>query len=169
MSELETNAGGPTVTLTYTQFAGTGCSGSILAGPTTATISPTSGGTILFGQSTGSFRFAVPSSAGTQTFSQWTSQSNFSSSDNPLCFDAINGNRTFTANYVAAPTFNVTFDRSGIGSDTGSNVVLTVGSTTYTAVAAAGYVELRERDERHLRVLESRESRPLASATRFPA
>ena len=130
---VETNAGGPTVTLTYTQFAGTGCSGSILAGPTTATISPTSADTILFGQSTGSFRLAVPSSAGTQTFSQWTSQSNFSSSDNPLCFDAISGNRTFTANYVASPTFNVTFDKTGIGGDTGSNVVLTVGSNTYTA------------------------------------
>ena len=147
----------PTVTLTYTQFAGTGCSGSILAGPTTATISPTSADTILFGQSTGSFRLAVPSSAGTQSFSQWTSQSNFSSSDNPLCFDAISGNRTFTANYVASPTFNVTFDQTGIGGDTGSQPRPHGWAQHLHGRTAAGDLQLCERDVRLLRVFVARQ------------
>ncbi|MDP9459408.1 MAG: hypothetical protein M3Q22_03870, partial [Actinomycetota bacterium] len=101
---------GPRVSLRYRQFSGTGCapnSGS----DGSAVVGATSGSTPLFGRSTGSFRLDVPATADDKVFTHWTSQAGFASVANPLCFDAINGNRLFTAHYatpaIAATTLAV--------------------------------------------------------------
>ena len=129
--QVQTNSGGPTVTLTYTRFDGLGCSGTVTAGPTSVTISPTSGSTNQFSQNTGSFRLAVPGSPGGFSFVDWTAQGNFSSADNPLCFDAINGNRTFTANYIAvvanvAPT---AANKTATTTEDGGAITITLTAT----------------------------------------
>jgi hypothetical protein len=99
---VQAQTNGPTVTLQFREFTSNNCSTGGQT-PGQATISPSTGSTILFGRSSGSFSLSVPAITGAQEFSQWTSQAGFSSQNNPLCFTAISGNRTFTANYAASP------------------------------------------------------------------
>ena len=129
--QVQTNSGGPTVTLTYSRFSASGCTGTE-TGPSMVTISPTSGSTILFAQDNGSFQLSVPGTSGTQTFDKWTAQANFESTNNPLCFNAINGNRTFSANYIAStdttPPTVTSINRSG------TSPTNTTGNVTWTVV-----------------------------------
>ena len=129
--QVTTNAGGPAVTVSYARYTAANCSGAPFA-TGTATASPTSGVVNVFAQNTGSFKLEVPASSGGQDFDEWTAQANFSSTSNPLCFNAISGNRTFTANYAAAPARETS---TALASS--SNPSTYGGSVTFTATLTA--------------------------------
>jgi Divergent InlB B-repeat domain len=128
---------GPTVAFSWKKYnTNTTCSGT--PDSTGSTTTGTSSVNILGsgGVDVGmSLEITAPGTASGQDFDEWTSQgttAGFPKSDNPLCWVGISGNRTLTANYVTPQSFNVTFAQAGIGTDTGTNTVLTVGATVYS-------------------------------------
>jgi hypothetical protein len=130
--QVQTSAGGPTVTLQYRQFTSTSCVGSPYD-QGSVTISPTSGGTNVFPQNSGSFSLEVPSTADSQVFSHWATQGGVSSTNNPFCFNAIPGNRAFTAHYGASTVTTTSLSVASVSGTYGGtanlSATLTAGSS----------------------------------------
>ncbi len=133
----------------WTRYANANCTGALVpvAGVSSGTISAGTsgnGGGIPGGVDSPNSLLLTAQPVSGHSFSSWTgdigspsasSPAPTGATDNPICIAGRNNTRQIQVNYTAVttPTFNVTFGQSGIGSDTGANQVLTVGSTTYTA------------------------------------
>jgi hypothetical protein len=132
---------GTAADVAWVRFTNADCTGAlvVVGGASSGTISAATGGNgnpIPGGvDSPNSLRLTAQAVSGF-SFANWTGDISTTPPDtsNPICVAGRNNpTRQIQVNYTAVPTFNVTFAQSGIGSDTGSNTVLTVGSNTYTA------------------------------------
>ncbi len=110
---VSVQSSGSAIKVKWWKYSGTACTGnSTASGEVDISITTVSLGTPAAGD-TGMVKLEASTSAGNQSFSTWSATgSTFrTTSNNPVCFASHNSNRTFTANYVAAPVkVNTTTD-----------------------------------------------------------